>query len=126
VLFTSTDATGNPGYNLWFNSRRQGTSPIAVKPATSYRVSFWYQLGDHVPGPTVGAYFIRSFAGGTGVGSEQRNWLPVGDTPPGEWVRFERTYTTVGGNIDNVEVTFGLRGSSGTFRVDDLRVEPVE
>jgi hypothetical protein len=126
-LFTSTDTTGNPGYNLWFSSRKQGTSPIAVKPATSYRVSFWYQLGGYLPGPTVGAYyFIRSFAGTSGVGSEQRNWLPAGDTPPGEWVRFERTYTTLGGNIDNVDVTFGLRGSSGTFRVDDIRVEPVE
>jgi hypothetical protein len=98
-------------------------SSAAEKEAALRRI---FASSDYVPGPTVGAYyFIRSFAGGTGVGSEQRSWLPVGDTPPGDWVRFERTYTTLGGNIDNVDVTFGLRGSSGTFRVDDLRVEPV-
>ncbi|MBF8185497.1 Tat pathway signal protein [Nonomuraea sp. K274] len=127
LFFSSTDTTGNGGYNLWFNSRKAGgISPIAAKPNTRYKVSFDYRLTDYVPGRTVGAYaFVRSFKGGTGVGSEQRNWLPAGDTPAGTWARFEREYTSVDADIDNLELTFGLRGSSGTFQVDDVRVEPV-
>lgn len=127
LLFTSTDSSANTGYNLWFHSRKQGTSPIAAEPASRYRVSFWYQLKDYLPGPTTGGYyFIRSLDGTVGIGAEQRNWLPAGDTAPGEWVKFEREYTTTSGPVDNVEVSFGLRGSHGTFRVDDVTVEPLE
>lgn len=129
VLFTSTDTTGDAAHNLWVNSRKQGgVSPVSAKPATEYRVTFWYQLRDYTPGLRVGAYaFFRSFSGGAGVGTEQRNWLPVSaTTAPGEWKKFERIYTTADGAIDNIEVWLGLRGSEGTFRVDDVRVEPVE
>ncbi|AWS43597.1 Tat pathway signal protein [Streptosporangium sp. 'caverna'] len=127
LFFASTDTTGNGAYNLWFNSRKAGgISPIAARPNTRYKVSFDYRLTDYVPGTTVGAYaFVRSFKGGTGVGTDQRNWLPAGDTPVGTWARFEREYTSVDGDIDNLELTFGLRGSSGSFQVDDVRVEPV-
>lgn len=128
LLFTSTDTTGDAAHNLWVNSRKQGVSPVSAKPATEYRVSFWYQLTDYTPGLRVGAYaFFRSYSGGAGVGVEQRNWLPVSaTTAPGEWARFERVYTTVDGAIDNFEIMIGLRGSEGVFRVDDVRVEPVE
>ncbi len=129
LLFTSTDVTGDAAHNLWVNSRKQGgVSPVSATPATEYRVTFWYQLTDYTPGFRVGAYaFFRSFSGGAGVGVEQRNWLPVSaTTAPGEWKKFEQVYTTVDGAIDNIEVLIGLRGSEGVFRVDDVRVEPVE
>ncbi|WP_454853793.1 hypothetical protein [Promicromonospora soli] len=129
VLFTSTDTTGDAAHNLWVNSRKQGgISPVSAKPATEYRVTFWYQLTDYTPGLRVGAYaFFRSFSGGAGVGTEQRNWLPVSAaTAPGEWKKFDRIYTTADGAIDNIEVWIGLRGSEGVFRVDDVRVEPAE
>ncbi|SEF75366.1 hypothetical protein SAMN05444920_101556 [Nonomuraea solani] len=123
LFLTSTDTTGNAAHNLWVNSRKAGVSPIAATPGTRYKVSFDYRLTDYVPGRTVGAYvFVRSFKGGTGVGAEQRNWLPAGDTAG--WARFEREYTPSDG--DNLDLTFGLRGSSGTFQVDDVRVEPVQ
>ena len=90
-------------------------------------MSFWYQLTDYVPGTGVGAYYFVSSRGGANIiGSEQRNWLPTGDTLPGEWKYFERTYTTVDdASVDNIAIDFGLRGSSGRFRVDDLRIEIV-
>jgi hypothetical protein len=129
LLFTSTDTTGDAGHNLWAHSRKQGgVSPVSAKPATEYRVSFWYQLTDYTPGFRVGAYaFFRSFSGGAGVGVEQRNWLPVSATTgPDEWKTFERTYTTVDGDIDSIEILLGLRGSEGVFRVDDVRVVEVD
>ncbi|WP_277212977.1 hypothetical protein [Isoptericola croceus] len=129
LLFTSTDTTGDAGHNVWVKSRKQGgVSPVVAEPVTEYRISFWYQLTDYTPGEQVGAYaFFRSFAQGAGLGTEQRNWLPVSAaTEPGEWARFEQTYTTLDGNVDNIEVWLGLRGSEGTFRVDDVTVEPVE
>jgi hypothetical protein len=126
LYFSSTDTSYNPAHNVWFRSNKGGPSPISATPETTYQVSFWYQLTDYVPGPTVGAYyFIRSYSGGTGIGTDQRHWLPAGDTPPGEWVLFEGEYTTEGGSVDNVVIDFGFRGSSGEFRVDDLRVEKV-
>lgn len=40
---------------------------------------------------------------------------------------FERTYTTADdARVDNVAIELGFRGSSGTFRVDDVRVEAVD
>ncbi|GAB3173451.1 hypothetical protein GCM10027059_44490 [Myceligenerans halotolerans] len=129
LLFTSTDTTGDAAHNLWAHSRRQGgVSAVTAKPATEYRVTFRYQLTDYTPGFRVGAYaFFRSFSGGAGVGVEQRNWLPASAaTAPGEWATFERVYTTEDGTVDNIEVLIGLRGSEGVFRVDDVRVEPVE
>lgn len=126
--FASTDTTGNGAYNQSFNSRGKGASPITVRPGTTYKVSFWYQLTDYVPGSGVGAYyFVSSRGGATQVGTEQRTWLPKGDTSGGTWKLFERTYRTeAAASVDNVAVDFGLRGSSGQFRVDDLRVEPVD
>ncbi|NDL57200.1 Tat pathway signal protein [Phytoactinopolyspora mesophila] len=124
--FTSTDTTYDASHNLWFRSNKGG-SPITATPGTTYKVSFWYQLSDYEHGSGVGAYyFIRSYSGGSGVGTDQRNWIRAEDTAPGEWRYFEREYTTEGGSVDNVVIDFGFRGSSGEFRVDDLRVEPVE
>ncbi|WP_217574374.1 fibronectin type III domain-containing protein [Streptomyces sp. GbtcB7] len=126
LYFASTDTSQNGFYNLSFNSRGKGTSPISTKPGTLYKVSFWYQLKDYGPGPGLGAYyFISSRNAGNQVGTEQRNWLPKGNTPSGTWKLFERVYRTEAGSVDNVAIDFGLRGSYGQFRVDDLRVEPV-
>ncbi|GAA5210946.1 fibronectin type III domain-containing protein [Streptomyces thinghirensis] len=125
--FASTDTSQNGSYNLSFNSRGKGTSPITAQPGKSYKVSFWYQLKDYTPGPGLGAYyFISSRNGGGQVGTEQRNWLPKGDTPAGTWKLFERVYRTEAGAVNNIAIDFGLRGSYGQFRVDDLRVEPVD
>ncbi|WP_162605735.1 alginate lyase family protein [Jiangella aurantiaca] len=122
--FTSTDTTYSGSHNLWFRSNKSG-SPVMVAPHTTYKVSFWYQLTDYEYGSGLGAYyFIRSYSGGSGVGSDQRNWIRAEDTEPGEWRYFEREYTTEGGSVNNVVIDFGFRGSSGEFRVDDLRVEP--
>lgn len=126
IFFTSTDTTGNHGYNLWFAANTASEPRIAAKPSTQYKVSFWYQLTGYVPAKGVGAYyFARSNNNATGIGTEQRNWLPAGDTAPGEWRKFERVFTTDSGNVNALSITLGLRGSSGTFRVDDLVVEPV-
>jgi hypothetical protein len=55
-----------------------------------------------------------------------RRHVPVSaTTAPGEWATFERTYTTVDADIDSIKLLFGLRGSSGQFRVDDVRVVEV-
>ncbi|WP_158441115.1 Tat pathway signal protein [Kribbella steppae] len=127
LYFTSTDTTANGSYNLLFHSRKQGVSPFKAKPGTTYKVSFWYQLQDYKPGAGLGAYyFVSSRSGGSQLGTEQRNWLPAGDTAAGQWKSFERTYTTVGdASVDNISIDLGFRGAFGTFRVDDVRVEPV-
>jgi hypothetical protein len=50
----------------------------------------------------------------------------AGGPPAGEWKLFEGTYTTVDDSrVDNMAVELGFRGSSGRFRVDDVRVEAV-
>ena len=127
MLFTSSDTTGSASYNLWYASATATEPRIAVKPGTTYTVSFWYRLTDYVPGRTVGAYlFLRQFSGGTGIGVEQRNWLPAGDTPAGEWAYFERTFEASDPSATALGAQLGFRGSSGSFRVDDLKVEPVE
>ncbi|WP_146046271.1 Tat pathway signal protein [Streptomyces cahuitamycinicus] len=128
LSFTSTDTTGNAAYNQQFNSLKQGTSPFTAQPGKAYAVSFWYQLKDYVPGRTVGAYsFVSSRSAGNRIGTEQRTWLPAGDTPAGQWKYFERLYTTVDDPaVDNIAIELGFRGSSGTFRVDDVRVEAVD
>ncbi|MER5211273.1 Tat pathway signal protein [Streptomyces sp. NPDC002838] len=128
LSFTSTDTTGNAAYNQQFNSLKQGTSPFTAQPGQAYTVSFWYQLKDYVPGPTVGAYyFVSSRSAGNRVGTEQRTWLPKGDTPDGEWKYFERTYMTVDDpSVDSIAIELGFRGSSGRFRVDDVQVTPIE
>ncbi|WP_448003554.1 hypothetical protein [Agromyces bauzanensis] len=127
MLFTSSDTTGSASYNLWYASATATEPRISVKPGTTYIVSFWYQLKDYAPGTTVGAYlFLRQFSGGTGIGVEQRNWLPAGDTPDGEWAYFERTFEASDPSATSIGAQIGFRGSSGSFRVDDLRVEPVE
>ncbi|MFF6780834.1 Tat pathway signal protein [Streptomyces sp. NPDC012510] len=128
LSFTSTDTSGSASFNQWFHNRGTGTSPITAQPGKAYTVSFWYQVKDYVPGTGVGAYaFVYSRSAASLVGSEQRNWLPKGDTADGQWKYFERTYTTVDDpSVDNISIDFGLRGSSGRFRVDDLKVSPVE
>jgi hypothetical protein len=129
LYFASADTTGNGSFNMSFNNRKQGgASPIAVTPGKTYKLSFWYQLANYVPGRTVGAYcFVSSRDGGAQVGVEQRTWLPAGDTPSGQWKYFERTYRAENNPIvDSVSLDIGFRGSSGEFRVDDVRVEPVD
>ncbi|ONI80128.1 hypothetical protein ALI22I_42690 [Saccharothrix sp. ALI-22-I] len=128
LYYASTDTSGNGSFNMSFHNRKQGTSPISVTPGKTYKVSYWYQLTNYVPGRTVGAYlFVSSRDGGAQIGVEQRNWLPAGDTAPGQWKYFERTYRADANPVvDNVSLDFGFRGSAGGFRVDDVRVEPVD
>ncbi|WP_158850293.1 carbohydrate binding domain-containing protein [Saccharothrix deserti] len=128
LYFASTDTSGNGSFNMSFHNRKQGASPISVTPGKTYKVSYWYQLTNYVPGRTVGAYlFVSSRDGGAQIGVEQRTWLPAGDTAPGQWKYVERTYRADANPVvDNVSLDFGFRGSSGEFRVDDVRVEPVD
>ncbi|HMR49730.1 MAG TPA: hypothetical protein PKE40_10655 [Arachnia sp.] len=126
LLFTSTDTSGSGGYNLWARTPISGSPRVSVKAGEPYRVSFWYQLTDYVPGPTVGAYlFVRPAGNGAYTASETRYWLPTSAaTAPGEWRQFERVFTP-GANVDTLEIMLGFRGSHGVFRVDDLSVRPV-
>lgn len=57
----------------------------------------------------------------------RRSCRPAGDTPAGQWKYFERLYTTVDDPaVDNIAIELGFRGSSGRFRVDDVRVVAVD
>lgn len=126
MRFTSTDATYNGSHNLSFRPHAAGNSPISAKPANRYTVSFWYKLENYTYGSGFGAYlFATSYAGPNRVGAETRYWIRQGDTPAGQWVKFERTYTTQSdATVDSISLDIGFRGAKGTFRVDDLRVEP--
>ncbi|MFB7249885.1 hypothetical protein [Microbacterium sp. NPDC056234] len=124
LVLSSVDATLSTAHNVWFTNATS-TIPVSAAPSSTYRISLRYQLTEYAYTPNVGAYlFTRGFSGSTG-GAETRFWLREAATGPGEWRSFETELTTSSAAIDRLVLQFGLRGSSGMFRVDDVRIEPV-
>ncbi|GAA2978568.1 hypothetical protein JOD63_003064 [Microbacterium terrae] len=124
LVFTNSDPVLNAAHNVWFTNAASSV-PVQVAPSTTYRIRFSYQLTDFSHAPTVGAYlFARGFSGTTG-GAETRYWFRE-PTSAGEWRQFDTTLTTSSAAVDRLVLQFGLRGSVGTFRVDDVRIDPVQ
>lgn len=124
LLLAGNEPTLNAAHNVWLTNAASN-SPVKAAPSTTYRIRFSYQLTDLSAAPTVGAYlFVRGFSGSTG-GTETRYWLRE-STAAGEWREFDATLTTSAAAVDRLVLQFGLRGSTGAFRIDDVRVEPVQ
>jgi len=126
LIFRNSGTVLDAAHNTWMESTK---SPgwIPATASTTYAVSFRYQLTDYSYRADVGAYaFLRSYNGTQGLEAEQRNWLRVPSTAPGEWATFEGSYTTSAQQMDRIRVDLGFRGSTGSFRVDDLEITPVE